>query len=293
MTRSGYSAARMSTSGRRDRPSRPRRDPGGQKPGAREPSDGGRARGPAPRKGRGQARGRSGADSQGRATLKRPGVAASEIDRILGRQPWGSLEAPIAAAGVDPVPVLERLRRYATLLIHWNRSVSNLMSQNDEQRFVQRHVAESLKPLAVMAATGIESWLDIGSGGGLPAMPLALAGLGRRWSLIESRRMKTLFLQKAKQEMGLENLEVVCARVEKWEPDERFMGVTSRATLGLESTLKEASRFVSTGGRAFLWKGERRVGEMGADAEWRADWLEDATIALPDTPTVVVSFIRR
>jgi len=167
------------------------------------------------------------------------------------------------------------------------------MSQNDEQRFVERHLIESLGPLVAMRETGHERWLDIGSGGGLPAIPLALAGLGRRWVLVESRRMKTLFLQKVKQEMKLDHVEMVCARIEKMEPPEPFMGVTSRATLSLASTLNEAARFVATGGTAFLWKGERRFDEMREDASWRERWAEERTLPLPDTSTVVMSFIRK
>lgn len=283
----------MRTPDRKSRPARARTSPGGPRPRATEGQDEARARPPAKRRGP-AARGGGRPDAKrGRPTLKRPGIAAPEIARILDRQPWAMLEAPIAAAGIDPAPVMDRLRGYARLLIHWNRSVSNLLSKNDERRFVERHLCESLAPLGTMAAGGIERWLDIGSGGGLPAVPLALAGLGRHWTLVESRRMKTLFLLKVKQELALDSIDVICARIEKLEPSEPVMGVTSRATLSLTPTLSEASRFVATDGKAFLWKGERRLAEMGPGAAWRADWTEDATIELPETPTVVVTFTRK
>jgi 16S rRNA (guanine527-N7)-methyltransferase len=212
---------------------------------------------------------------------------------MLDRQPWSRLEPILRGGGVEPEAVMERLRRYAAVLIHWNRTISNLMSHNDEQRLIERHLGEALGPLRAMRELAIERWLDIGSGGGLPAIPLALAGVGRHWTLVESRRMKTLFLRKAKQEMQLENVEVVCARIEKLEYSAPFGGVTSRATLHLGPTLAEAARFVATGGKAFLWKGERRAGEMLDDPSWRASWVEGESIALSDTPTVVVSFSRK
>jgi 16S rRNA (guanine527-N7)-methyltransferase len=215
---------------------------------------------------------------------------------LLDRQPWRLIEDALGVAGVSPAPALERLRGYAELLIHWNRSVSNLLSRNDEDRLVGRHFLESLGPLRALSAAGIDHWLDIGSGGGLPAIPLALAGVGRTWTLVESRRMKTLFLKKVKQEMGLGEIHVVCARIESMDPPTgaaSIGGITSRATLHLGPTLHEASRFVTTGAQAFLWKGERRAEEMRSDPSWQAGWEEGATIQLQETPTVVVSFIKK
>jgi 16S rRNA (guanine527-N7)-methyltransferase len=225
--------------------------------------------------------------------LKRPGIAPEHIERLLDRQPWSRLETILRNGGVEPEGVMDRLRRFAALLIHWNRTISNLMSHNDEQRLIDRHLGESLGPLRAMRESAIDRWLDIGSGGGLPAIPLALAGVGQQWTLVESRRMKTLFLQKVKQEMRLENVQVVCARIEKLELPAPFGGVTSRATLRLAPTLAEASRFVATGGKAFLWKGERRAGEMLDDPTWRADWVEGESFELSDTRTVVVSFSKK
>ncbi len=248
-----------------------------------------------PRPGAAPSRGRprSAARTAGKATLKRPGVTPEAIGRILDRQPWQPLGERLRAAGVDPAPALGRLRRYAELLIQWNRSVSNLLSRNDEGRLIQRHIGESLGPVAELLGAGIDDWVDIGSGGGLPAIPLALVGVGRTWTLVESRRMKTLFLQKVKQELGLDNVDVICARIESLAREAlppEVRGVTSRATLHLVPTLHQASRFVASGGAAYLWKGERHVDEMRADASWRDGWRERTTIRLPDTPTSVVVF---
>jgi 16S rRNA (guanine527-N7)-methyltransferase len=188
------------------------------------------------------------------------------------------------------------MRRYAELLILWNRSISNLLSRNDEDRFVARHLCESVGPLRELLEAKIPNWIDIGSGGGLPGIPLALAGVGSRWTLVESRRMKTLFLQKVKQEMKLDHVEVVCARIESMDPPagtESIGGVTSRATLHLAPTLHEAARFTTSGAKAFLWKGERRSEEMLSDPTWREQWDEGATTLIADTPTVVVAFERK
>jgi 16S rRNA (guanine527-N7)-methyltransferase len=186
---------------------------------------------------------------------------------------------------------MPRLRRYAELVIHWNRSVSNLLSRNDEERFVERHLLESLGPLRALLASGHARWIDIGSGGGLPAIPLAIAGVGSSWMLVESRRMKTLFLQKVRQELELKAVEVICARIEAISlPAELPTGLTSRATLHLGPTFHEALRFLASGSHAFLWKGERRNEELREATGWESDWSMEQTILLPDTPTVVISF---
>jgi 16S rRNA G527 N7-methylase RsmG len=107
--------------------------------------------------------------------------------------------------------------------------------------------------------------------------------------------MKTLFLQKVKQEMELGAMNVVCARIESLDPrpDAETGGVTSRATLHLGPTLRESARWLSAGGSAFLWKGERRDQELRDDPDWENDWELSETMNLPDTPTVVVRFVRK
>jgi len=95
----------------------------------------------------------------------------------------GPLTPHLLKAGASPDATIERLKSYTRLLIEWNRGVSNLIGRNDEQRVVERHIAESIEPAA---------WLgpDRGPVAGLwirrrlPALPLALAGWARAgpWS---------------------------------------------------------------------------------------------------------------
>lgn len=227
--------------------------------------------------------------------MQRHGVSTATVQAIVSRQSWGKIETLLGSAGLDPTSVIPRLRQFAELLVAWNRGVSNLLSRNDEARLVERHIGESLGPVRAMLESGIDEWLDIGSGGGFPAVPLIIAGVGRRWNLVESRRMKTLFLTKVQQEMGLEAMTVTCARIESLDPPmgDATRGVTSRATLHLVPTLHEAARWVAPGGSAFLWKGERRDAEMRESSSWRESWDLTATLELADTPTVVCRFDRK
>lgn len=192
---------------------------------------------------------------------------------------------------------IQRLKDYAKLLIEWNRGVSNLISRNDEQRIVERHVAESVEAAAWLKTSPARRWLDFGSGAGLPAIPLAIVGVGPRWTLVESRRMKTLFVRKAVEALGLDDIEVVVARLEylvsETERLGAYDGFTSRATLALGPTLVLAAQFVAPGGTAFLWKGSQREKEMAADPRWQDFWELDGLIGIGNGQTVVVRFKRK
>lgn len=220
-----------------------------------------------------------------------------DIGKLLDRQPWDLLTPYLLRAGADIVEVLPRIRRFAELLLEWNRGFSNLISTSDENRLVQRHILESLEPANWIKSIGAKRLLDFGSGGGLPALPLALAGIGESWTLVESRRNKTLFLRKVIQEFGLTNIDVELARLESLTEDAgrlgKFDGFTSRATLRLGPTLALAADWVPPGGRAYLWKGSRREQEMVEDRRWEASWERDELFAIGDGQTVVARFVRK
>jgi len=216
---------------------------------------------------------------------------------VLNRQPWDLLTPHLLRAGADIVEVLPRIRRFAELLLEWNRGFSNLISTADENRLVQRHILESLEPAHWIKSSGAGRWMDFGSGGGLPALPLALAGIGENWTLVESRRNKTLFLRKIVQEFELKNIDVELARLESL-PEEaerlgKFDGFTSRATLRLGPTLALAADWVKPGGIACLWKGSRMQQEMVEDRRWESSWDRGEVFAIGDGQVVVARFIRK
>ena len=219
------------------------------------------------------------------------------IDRLIDRQPWDSLVPHLLKAGADPDATILRLKAYARLLIEWNRGVSNLISRNDEQRIVERHIAESLEPAAWLKSSLANRWLDFGSGAGLPAIPLVIAGVGPRWTLVESRRMKTLFMRKAVESLTLSDIEIVVARLENLTSETERLGAydgfTSRATLALSPTLVLAAQFVAPGGTAILWKGSQREKEMSADPRWEQFWEFGGVVGIGNAQAVVSRFTRR
>lgn len=198
---------------------------------------------------------------------------------------------------MTPEEATGHLRKYAELLLGWNRQVSNLISKHDEERIVERHIAEAIEPAGWLKSCGARRWIDFGSGGGFPGIPLALVGVGERWSLVESRRPKTLFLRRAVEALQLKGVEVLLSRLEvlEAEPDLRgaFDGFSSRATMALGPTLTLAAQFVAPGGSAFLWKGSRREEEMSQNREWERFWVMEGLLGIGNGQTVVARFIRK
>jgi 16S rRNA (guanine527-N7)-methyltransferase len=186
------------------------------------------------------------------------------------------------------------MRRHCELVVGWNRSYSNLISKNDEPRIVTRHVVESIEPASWLDSFGIADWVDFGSGAGFPAVPLAIAGVGQRWLLVESRRPKVLFLKKLLLETGLDQrVSAIHSRLELLSGQIAPVGgFTSRATTRIEPTLELASHFVSSGGSAFLWKGSSWRGEMREGAPWTSEWTFDRVMELAGGLVVVARFIR-
>jgi 16S rRNA (guanine527-N7)-methyltransferase len=220
-----------------------------------------------------------------------------DVSRTINAQEWDLLSPHLLRAGGYSDDKLEALRRYSTLLLQWNRKVSNLISKNDEERLLTRHLLESLEPAARLVEASASRWLDFGSGGGLPAIPLAIAGIGERWTLVESRRTKTLFLRRACEQLALKHVEVNQARLEDLVLDENLRGgfdaFTARATMTMGPTLELAAHFVRPGGWAFLWKGSRRSEEMEERGTWREQWDIDGLIGIGDGQVVVVRLKRK
>jgi 16S rRNA (guanine527-N7)-methyltransferase len=218
------------------------------------------------------------------------------VEALVERQRWDDLIPHLLRAGAEPDQAIDRLKRYATALFEWNRSVSNLMSGNDEQRFVERHLLESLEPAYWLRESGARRWLDLGSGGGLPAIPLIIAGVGDGWTLVESRRTKTLFLRRVIETLGLTMVEVRNERLETTvsggEHTSSFDGFTARATLALADTLDLATALVAAGGDAFLWKGSRREEEMRAEGAWQEGWRLEGLLGVGTGVNVVCRFKR-
>ena len=163
------------------------------------------------------------------------------------------LHAGLAELGLDqPLATEEKLLAYLALLAKWNRTY-NLTAVRDEAAMVAVHLLDSLAVLPHLGA--IRSLADVGSGGGLPGIPLALAWPELALSLIESSQKKASFLMQAKIELGLANVSIECARAEEVAPMALFEAVISRAFSDLAAFVHSAGHLLAPGGRLLAMKG--------------------------------------
>ncbi|MHB0818050.1 16S rRNA (guanine(527)-N(7))-methyltransferase RsmG [Stutzerimonas stutzeri] len=121
---------------------------------------------------------------------------------------------------------------YLALLNKWNKAY-NLTAVRDPAEMVSRHLLDSLS-VVPHAEPGGSRWLDVGSGGGMPGIPLAILFPERHFTLLDSNGKKTRFLTQAKLELKLANVEVIHSRVEQFKPEQPFTDITSRAFSSLE-----------------------------------------------------------
>ena len=121
----------------------------------------------------------------------------------------------------------EQLLQYLALLIKWNKAY-NLTAVRNPDEMVSRHLLDSLSVVEYVEQYG-DHWLDVGSGGGMPGVPLAIMFPQRKFTLLDSNGKKTRFLTQVKLELKLDNLEVIHSRVEAYTPEQAFSGIISRA----------------------------------------------------------------
>jgi 16S rRNA (guanine527-N7)-methyltransferase len=158
----------------------------------------------------------------------------------------------VAQLNLDlPPPAHERLLDYLALLQKWNR-IYNLTAVREASRMVSHHLLDCL---AIVPHVKANTVLDVGSGAGLPGIPLALAAPRMQVTLLESSHKKAAFLQQAKSELKLDNLAVTCERVETWRPRREFEMVISRAFSDLADFVTLAGRHVAPGGCLAAMKG--------------------------------------
>ncbi len=181
----------------------------------------------------------------------------------------------LAVLGLDlPLPVQETLLVFAALLGKWNK-VYNLTALRNEEQVMSHHLLDSL---AVLPHLGSAKRLaDIGSGGGLPGIPLAITRPDLQVALVESNQKKSAFQQQAKIELGLANVSVHCARVEAWQPEEKCDVVISRAFSDLAEFVKLSGHLLAEGGALLAMKGVHPYEEI---AQLPADWRVAEVIPL-------------
>lgn len=156
---------------------------------------------------------------------------------------------------------------YLALLIKWN-AVYNLTAVRDPSQMIIQHVLDSLA--VVCAFEGARNVLDVGSGGGLPGMVLAIARPDMQVAMIDTVHKKTAFLTQVKVELGLRNVTVHTARVEQLRVTQQFDVITSRAFAELADFINWSGHLLAPGGRFIAMKGVNPEQEI---SRLPAGWL--------------------
>jgi len=141
---------------------------------------------------------------------------------------------------------------YLALLAKWNHTY-NLTAVREEQRMVSYHLLDSLTLVPYLA--GVGRLLDVGSGGGMPGIPAAIARPDLQVVLLDSNHKKTTFLRQAVIELGLSNVDVVTNRVELYQPEQKFDCITSRAFAELAEFVRLTPHLLAEGGQYLAMKG--------------------------------------
>lgn len=163
------------------------------------------------------------------------------------------------------LPQLEKLERYVSRLLEVNRQM-NLTAIRDAEGVWIRHVFDSLTLLPHMRGDREQQALDLGSGGGLPGMPLAILRPDIMWTLVDSVAKKARFLEETAREIGLTNLRVDTRRAEVLGRDPEFRGqfhlVTARAVARLPTLLELTIPLLRIKGRLYAMKGQQASEEV-------------------------------
>lgn len=165
------------------------------------------------------------------------------------------------AMGIKLAPAEQkRLLDFCALLIKWNRAY-NLTAITDPEQIISLHLLDSLAASCYLPPGRI---IDVGSGGGLPGIPLAIANAEKNFVLLDSNGKKTRFLVQAVGELGLANVSVVNQRVEDYRPAVLFDAVISRAFTSINEMLDKCVHLLAPGGRVLAMKGRPSEAEMAA-----------------------------
>jgi len=178
------------------------------------------------------------------------------LDKALG--------AGVRALGLSLERTAEaRLLAYVAILEKWNRTY-NLTAIRDPAEMVTHHLLDSLAVVPYLPQGASLHLIDIGSGAGLPGIPIAVACSDWRVTLLDSNRKKSAFLRQAVAELSLKNIDVIAQRAEDYDPERPFDAAISRAYADLSRFASDARRLTRPGASWIAMKGTYPANELAA-----------------------------
>lgn len=178
-----------------------------------------------------------------------------------------------------PAEIQSRLLEFRDLLVRWNR-VYNLTSVRDPEEMIARHLLDSLSVLPHLIGSRC---LDVGTGAGLPGIPLALAAPDRYFTLLDSQAKRTRFLRQAVVELSIENVEIAQSRVEDFRPEILYDTVLARAFAKTSEFIRLAGPHCAIAGQLLAMKGALDEDEIAqVEAPWQA--IDVQRLQVPGLP---------
>jgi 16S rRNA (guanine527-N7)-methyltransferase len=181
-------------------------------------------------------------------------LATPDIDVVTGLRSLGLSLSGSACAKLDA---------YVALLAKWNRTY-NLTAIREPVRMVTHHVLDALAVLPHLPQRAAARLLDVGAGGGVPGIPLAIARPGWQVVLVDSSSKKVTFLTQAAIELALPNVRAVAARVEDLQEEKRFDVIIARAFSDLLTFAQSSARHLAPQGALYAMKGMYPAAEIAA-----------------------------
>jgi len=189
------------------------------------------------------------------------------------------------AAGIERIDeqTQDRVERYCTALLNANRRINLISRGGDQPLEITRQFLISVAALKALPSNGPTWWLDIGSGGGFPAIPIAIFRPDIRFVLAESMAKKSFFLERTIEELGMGNIRVVNRRVEpddnRLHPqDDRFDWLSIKAVTDWHESLRWGQAFLKEGGSLLTYKAGKpstdetlAIGDMGFELSHTID----------------------
>ncbi|MDB3926475.1 16S rRNA (guanine(527)-N(7))-methyltransferase RsmG [Porticoccaceae bacterium] len=185
---------------------------------------------------------------------------------------------------------LEKLLKYLELLQRWNKAF-NLTAIRDPLQMVRFHLLDSLAIHPYVQ--GLKSIIDVGTGPGLPGIPLAILNPEINFTLLDSNGKKTRFLFQAINELKLTNASEINHRVEAYQPNQLFDAVISRAFSSISDMLNQCDHLVSDQGCFLAMKGKKPDSELSQMSKaYKVIEVSEVNVPLIDSERHLVKIIK-